>query len=558
MRHSAFLRSGFFLSAALAAFAALAGGCQLLAGLGGEQPLGSGTGGTGGSGGTGSTTDTGGSGGTGLTGPCSPDQTETCYSGAKGTQGVGACKAGKTTCSPEGMWGACEGEMIPQAESCSLDGDEDCNAIDCTVWMKTLIGEVYANGVDVDAQGNVYAAVSFYAGIDFGDGAPVVPIGNGDIALLKYDRAGELVWKKPFQAAGDQTIRGLSVDAAGNIAIGGDTSGAIDFGTGKIDPGAFVAKLDTDGKALWARSGFGSQSPAVSSVEIDSKGNVLAGGSASTIDFGTGLLTGGDTLNFFVAKFAAATGEPQWVKITKGGATEYLSGIAVDSSDSLVVAGSWNGMYLGLAGQEAPPNDLYNCCNQQAPFLLRLDPDGALSDYKMLAGYQNNLNATIKSIGVDAFGVATMVGDFSGKVDFSSGTYDAAGSTSAFVLHDQASGFNQWSKAFVQPDAQTGADFVGIDGKGNIALSGTYNGPADFGGGPLPVGMPSAFVLKLDKDGNFLWNRSYTFGDGNIQGMASGTLENETVLTGTFYGNVDFGTGVVAAQQGMFLVKLGQ
>ena len=50
---------------------------------------------------------------------------QACYTGAEGTEGVGACAGGVSTCT-EGSYGVCEGEVIPVDEVC--DGvDNDCN-----------------------------------------------------------------------------------------------------------------------------------------------------------------------------------------------------------------------------------------------------------------------------------------------------------------------------------------------------------------------------------------------------------------------------------------------
>ncbi|MFT3769537.1 MAG: MopE-related protein [Minicystis sp.] len=56
---------------------------------------------------------------------CTNGSTQSCYTGAAGTQGVGACKAGTQTC-VNGQWGACVGQVLPTAETC--DGvDNNCN-----------------------------------------------------------------------------------------------------------------------------------------------------------------------------------------------------------------------------------------------------------------------------------------------------------------------------------------------------------------------------------------------------------------------------------------------
>jgi alpha-tubulin suppressor-like RCC1 family protein len=63
---------------------------------------------------------------------CLPGTTKPCYTGPAGTQGVGICKAGTTTCIPEGTaWGECTGEVLPAEEVCNIPPaqfiDEDCD-----------------------------------------------------------------------------------------------------------------------------------------------------------------------------------------------------------------------------------------------------------------------------------------------------------------------------------------------------------------------------------------------------------------------------------------------
>jgi hypothetical protein len=57
---------------------------------------------------------------------CAPGQTQNCYTGPAGTLGVGICAAGTQTCTAEGRWGECTGEVLPQTETCN-DLDDDCD-----------------------------------------------------------------------------------------------------------------------------------------------------------------------------------------------------------------------------------------------------------------------------------------------------------------------------------------------------------------------------------------------------------------------------------------------
>lgn len=62
-----------------------------------------------------------------LNAPCKPGKVVDCYSGQDDTKGVGPCKGGTRTCSEEGIWGGCVGEVVPVAEACTDNLDNNCN-----------------------------------------------------------------------------------------------------------------------------------------------------------------------------------------------------------------------------------------------------------------------------------------------------------------------------------------------------------------------------------------------------------------------------------------------
>ena len=57
---------------------------------------------------------------------CAGGDTQECYEGPEGTDGVGACVAGEQACM-DGVWGPCEGETRPSAEVCDDGVDNDCD-----------------------------------------------------------------------------------------------------------------------------------------------------------------------------------------------------------------------------------------------------------------------------------------------------------------------------------------------------------------------------------------------------------------------------------------------
>ena len=62
-----------------------------------------------------------------IEGMCQPGAVEDCYTGYEGTEGVGPCVGGTRLCGEGGVWGACDGEVVPSGETCADGIDNNCN-----------------------------------------------------------------------------------------------------------------------------------------------------------------------------------------------------------------------------------------------------------------------------------------------------------------------------------------------------------------------------------------------------------------------------------------------
>lgn len=60
---------------------------------------------------------------------CNSGQIRPCYTGPSGTAGKGICKMGTQSCTQQNLWGACEGEVLPQPDNCDDTIDNDCSGI---------------------------------------------------------------------------------------------------------------------------------------------------------------------------------------------------------------------------------------------------------------------------------------------------------------------------------------------------------------------------------------------------------------------------------------------
>jgi hypothetical protein len=226
-------------------------------------------------------------------GACTPGATEACYTGPASTRDVGACHAGVRTCAADGHgFGACEGEVVPQPESCGSQTDVDCDGkTGCTgdaLWKLPLTGTIQMGGVTASDDGEI-AIFGWAQSIDIGTGAQ----GDGSTWSLfaagihaggtpawlhtfpgvdASTRAGAIVMDAQHRATlvvyaeGSTVIQGQTIDASpdGVLAVQLDPSGSVDAAalvnlngpTGAVAPWVDVARLQPDGSVIVGGAGF--------------------------------------------------------------------------------------------------------------------------------------------------------------------------------------------------------------------------------------------------------------------------------------------------------------
>lgn len=92
------------------------------------------------------------------------------------------------------------------------------------------------------------------------------------------------------------------------------------------------------------------------------------------------------------------------------------------------------------------------------------------------------------------------------------------------------------------------SDHLTVDSHGNSYFTGDFLGPADFdpGSGTNIIngtGTNAVFISKYDKDGNYIWTRTFG-GGGGIHGLSINHDEYDNIYaTGQFYGTTDFNPG---------------
>ncbi len=198
-------------------------------------------------------------------------------------------------------------------------------------------GTTTAQATAVDSSGNIYVL-----GNATGNIGSQINQGSQDVYLTKYDSAGNVVWQNLVGSAGSASGYGLALDPSGGVVISGASTA--DLSTNSVADGnndSFVARYDTSGNQTWIKQIQTLATNQAGSVSVDASGNIFIGGAVSGGVIGAGQTAqgGGDA---YLAKFDANGNLLAENQFGTSGADQ-VSATATASDGSLYVASIQNG-----------------------------------------------------------------------------------------------------------------------------------------------------------------------------------------------------------------------
>ena len=245
-----------------------------------------------------------------------------------------------------------------------------------------------------------------------------------------------------------------------------------------------------------------------------------------------------------VAIAGSAAGTP-WARGFGGAASDVGYGLAVDSSGNTVMTGRVeSGVDFGGGV----------VCQPATVFVSKYSPTGARLWSKCLGGVRGG--GTGRAVAVDGNGNVLVTGKFSGTVDFGTGPLTSAGASSIFVAKYSAAGVPVWSRAFGGGFNDVG-NGVAVDAGGNVVIIGTAAGTVNFGGGPIAANGYTIVVAKFSPAGGHLWSRGFGDSFSNSGNAVAVDPSGNIAVTGAFSGPADFGGGTLfSSGVDVFLAKL--
>ena len=162
------------------------------------------------------------------------------------------------------------------------------------------------------------------------------------------------------------------------------------------------------------------------------------------------------------------------------------------------------------------------------------------------AGVSNNDYGN--SITTDDLNNVYITGRFDGVVDFDPGagisTLTSNGGSDIFIQKLDSDGNFIWAKSMGGTASDYGLSIT-TDASNNVYATGRFSRTVDFDPSTSTANLTSVgsfdiFVLKLDKNGNFEWAKSFGGSSGDYGYSVSINNSNQVLITGYFRNTVDF------------------
>jgi len=319
------------------------------------------------------------------------------------------------------------------------------------------------------------------------------------------------------------------------------------------------------GSYVWAKS-FGSSANDIGkSVAVDSDGNVvITGWFYGTVDFGGGPLTSVtypwlNPINYqdiFLAKYSPSSGGYIWAKRFGDVGNDGGYSVAVDGNGDVIVVGSYQNSVDFGNGIKCP---VYG---QSDIFIAKYS--GVDGSYLWAKQFGDLYGDYAYGVAVDKNDNVYVTGQYQGTINFGGVSLSStSGNLSTFVVKLSSSGAHLWSKSFNSSVYSYGRA-ISVDGSGNVALTGSFVGTMNFGGGSVtsPGTSLATFIVKLSTSGTYIWSRSFgnaTYGTLGMSVVCDNSTSGDVIVTGQFQGSVNFGSGLLLSSTttapDIFLVK---
>jgi hypothetical protein len=409
--------------------------------------------------------------------------------------------------------------MIMAFSSCKKDDAEmpDMVFSGTIEWNKTFGGslEDYAQSVTQTSDGNL-VVLGTSASID----GTVTDKTNTDYDywLMKLDPQGNVLWSKTYGGSREDIGQKVVETSDGGFAIAGysqSSDGDASANQGFHDN--WLLRLDSQGNILWEKSyGYAGHDHAYSLIQTNDGGFFMTGFLDVTASGGEGNQRNSNSNRHGIGEFWChkldAHGNIQWRR--------YFGGSNNDRSYGVVQANDGGFVVTGFS--ESNDFDITNNHGSYDYWVIKLDVQGNLLWEKSFGGSEVDQSRAIVKTADNSYIIAGNSFSSDGDIDINLGSSDF------WLIKINDSGELLWSKNYGGSNFdyatainKTSNGFIisGYSQSSNNQLSNNY-GDNDY------------WVIKIDNQGNLLWQKSFGGSGFDLAFDAIETFNNHIIVVG--------------------------
>ena len=425
-------------------------------------------------------------------------------------------------------------------------------------WVKSAgaSGDDQAVSISRDSQGNAFVTGHFNGTVSFGSGNSLISSGGSDMFIARYNSNGGFMWAKKAGSNADDKGLDIKVDDEGNIFVLGWHGGTAFFGTEQINNAdgakSFLAKYDNTGQVIWVKKLGGY----ARTFDIDSDGNIyIAASFGGTIKVDDTQITANGYDDAWLGKFNSS-GSLQWIKRmygSNGYETPISLTISHDGHPLLL------GRISGVCSFEGVSSSIANSGgqNQQDMFLVKYNSNGNFGWVKQFTS-TTSTESTSNTLICDNGGNIYFTGTFSNTLNIGSHLITSKGSSDAFVAKLSSDGETAHWVSTIATTKADGATGIGLDGSGNVYISGFYSDTLSIGNILLAnPGTMGAFVAKFNNNGEFQWAKPANSTGSDAALGIHVVSDGSALVCGRFSNSANFHGTEISSQGGydIFVAK---
>jgi hypothetical protein len=360
-------------------------------------------------------------------------------------------------------------------------------------------------------------------------------------------------WLSIFGGDGPDEVKAVAADSQGNvylagifretsITIGTDTFASLDQDSNTTD--AFVASFDAQGDFRWAHVFGAEDSDTPYGLAIDSQDRlVVAGSFMADLTIGGALLVNQGSEDIFVVVYEA-DGTQVWAKGFGGPTGEVARAVAVDAQGDIFLTGGYNGTITVDEFVVGTVDDW----GLTEIFVFAVDASSGEAQW--LSTFEGNGHDLGTGITVTPQGEATVALSYQNDLTIVEGqiAFDTLSSLNfnAALLRLDDAGAVVW----VNDIAGKGSEEIrGVDlhEDGRIFVTGLYTDGVGMGGIPLESsGVYDVMVASYAADGTHLWSNGFG-GESICQALGLDVHGDGVYVTGRFKEDLNLGVELLSS-----------